>query len=343
MVSPTSAGRHAQAGGGVLNDVGQFFRDSVRVPAQRLLVLGEPGAGKTVLAIRLILDQLSHRGELPEAVRAQTPVPLRINAAGWDGTKDFTTWLVDRLHNDYGQRRRVARALVRGAKILPILDGLDEMDGPTAEEPVRARAGLYSLNQAPWKNRPLVVVCRSEVYERLPDATGVPTLHRTTWIVIQPIKAEAISTYLYDSLDAFGMPSDRWEPVTSEIARNPSGILATALSTPLLLTLTTTALYHGGANFADELVACAGPGEIRDLLFATLIPAAIHETPSEGRPQKSSPSQVERWLRTLALHLERQRAPHSDRWPHIRPWQGSDGTDIAVDQLWAIARLVDLT
>lgn len=54
--------------------------------------------------------------------------------------------------------------------ILPVLDGLDEMD-PLDAEPDRARVALDRLNDAPWHNRP-VVVCRADVYARLRELRG---------------------------------------------------------------------------------------------------------------------------------------------------------------------------
>src|ERR1700738_4700453 len=54
---------------GVLADVGSYFR---RQETGRTVVLGEAGAGKTVLAVRFLLDQLHHRATLADAVRGRT-------------------------------------------------------------------------------------------------------------------------------------------------------------------------------------------------------------------------------------------------------------------------------
>jgi hypothetical protein len=45
-----------------------------------MVVLGEAGAGKTVLAVRFLLEQLHHRATLADAVRAGEPVQL---LPGW--------------------------------------------------------------------------------------------------------------------------------------------------------------------------------------------------------------------------------------------------------------------
>ena len=43
---------------GMLKEIGPYFR---RQETRRMVVLGKAGAGKTVLAVRFVLDQLHHR------------------------------------------------------------------------------------------------------------------------------------------------------------------------------------------------------------------------------------------------------------------------------------------
>ena len=55
---------HVRAGGGAdigtLAEVGRYYRE---LRTGRLVVLGEPGAGKTVVALSLLLDVLEHRDD----------------------------------------------------------------------------------------------------------------------------------------------------------------------------------------------------------------------------------------------------------------------------------------
>ena len=95
--------RFRSAGGddiGVLSNIGPYFRR--QASPRRLLVVGEAGAGKTVLAVHLLLDQLRDRAALTDNLRIDTPVPVRVNLAGWDGGGDFTSWMASRLGTDYG-------------------------------------------------------------------------------------------------------------------------------------------------------------------------------------------------------------------------------------------------
>ncbi len=136
------------------------------------MVLGDAGAGKTVAATYLVLGLIARRNQLhSDPERAAEPVPVRVNAAGWDGGQGFSAWLVARLGRDYRLRPNVAGKMVKAGMILPVLDGLDEMDDDTTGG-ARARALLDRLNQREWAHRPVVVLCRSNEFDRLKHAGG---------------------------------------------------------------------------------------------------------------------------------------------------------------------------
>ena len=102
-----------------------------RVPTGRLVVLGEPGSGKTMLMVRLVLDLLARRA-------AGGPVPILMSMASWHpADQDLLTWLGAQLLIDYpalasaappgvGELTQAAALLASGL-VLPILDGLNEL------------------------------------------------------------------------------------------------------------------------------------------------------------------------------------------------------------------------
>ncbi len=53
-----------------LSEIGTFLQD--HPSPQRLIIIGEAGAGKTVLAIHLLLQQLRHRASQSDSLRAET-------------------------------------------------------------------------------------------------------------------------------------------------------------------------------------------------------------------------------------------------------------------------------
>ena len=65
------------------------------MPTGRLVVLGEPGAGKTMLMVRLVLDLLARRAK-------GGPVPFLASVASWNPTaQDLRGWLGAQLLIDH--------------------------------------------------------------------------------------------------------------------------------------------------------------------------------------------------------------------------------------------------
>lgn len=101
------------------------------VPTGRLVVLGEAGAGKTMLMVRLVLDLLARRA-------AGGPVPFLASIASWNPVEqDLREWLGVQLVIDHPALANAATEATRGSTyaeellasglILPVLDGLDEV------------------------------------------------------------------------------------------------------------------------------------------------------------------------------------------------------------------------
>jgi predicted NACHT family NTPase len=159
-------------------------------------VLGEPGAGKTILMMRLVLDLLAQR------VRG-SPVPVLVSAASWDPTtQDLHGWLAGQLIITYtalavpAQLDAAApsriRALLGEGLILPIVDGLDEI--PDA---MRGPA-IARINDAMRAGERLVVTCRSAPYRDAIQPAGGPhiTLRGDTGVKLCTLDADAIERNL---------------------------------------------------------------------------------------------------------------------------------------------------
>ena len=72
-----SAGTWAAGPDDLAGEGGELAEVLARVPTGRLVVLGEPGAGKTMLMVRLVLDLLARRAE-------GGPVPFLASVASWN-------------------------------------------------------------------------------------------------------------------------------------------------------------------------------------------------------------------------------------------------------------------
>lgn len=275
---------------GFLEDVVELV---VRLPHRQLVVLGEPGAGKTVLAILLTLGLLQHRR------RAGGPVPVMLALASWDpDAEHLDTWLNRRLVEEYPALGDVAATLVAAGRVMPILDGLDEISH------ARHAAAIEALDRAGAGGRPFAVTCRSSEYEAA-VAAGGRVLATAAVVEIEPVGVEDAIAFLA----AGTVPGDgRWNPVYAHLRAHPHGPLAAALSTPLAVWLARNAYLHPDTDPAD-LVGFTSAHAIENHLLDRLIPSLYRRVPPGPTSRTSpryAPADAQRWLTFLATHLHRQ-------------------------------------
>jgi NACHT domain len=306
---------------GRLTDVLAYYR---QLDPQRLVITGEPGAGKTLLALHLLLALLS------DPARAEgDPVPVRLSLANWDTVLPLPQWLAEQVHERFGEQgisEADARELVARRLVLPVLDGLDEMD--TASTPVarrRATSALEQLNayQASMGAAPVVLTCRTEQYAEL--AAMDVRMREAARIRIDPVGQGEAAAYL----TARTAGPARWAVVLGTMAAAPQGTLARSLATPWRLNLAATVYEQRDPDTGDHLrdpaylCTLASPGAVRDHLLTNFLPAAISQTPD--RPGRYTLRQTHRWLARLAAHLA---ATGTAAGP---------GTDLVLHQLWPMA------
>jgi hypothetical protein len=303
---PPSQGIWANSPDNLAGKGGELAEVLVQVPTGRLVVLGEPGSGKTMLMVRLVLDLLARR---PSGGR----VPFLASAASWDPSgQDLRDWLGAQLLIDHpalaeppppGRTESTqAAALLASGLILPVLDGLDEIP-----EQVRGPA-ISRINDALRPGEQFVMTCRTQQYRDnvMPqDGVGV-TVRGAVAVQLRPLDAEAVRSYLCD--DASGpVARARWDPVLPVLGtKTPAG---QALSTPLMVSLART-IYNprpgeiaGALRDPAELCdpALTDRAAVESMMFDAFIPAAYRHV-SAGRWKTKD---VQRWLVFLARHLER--------------------------------------
>ncbi|MFB7477060.1 NACHT domain-containing protein [Kitasatospora sp. NPDC056184] len=274
---------------------------------RRLVVTGAAGSGKTVLALELILALIKDRD-------ADDPVPVRLSLASWDTRVPLSDLLVRRLVEAYGWPVHMATELVRHHRVLPVLDGLDEMDptlpdGTPAPDAHRALEALRALNayQDGREAGPLVLTCRTAHYDAL-DARAR---------LIDAVPPADAHTYLSQRT----VDRDRWQPVLDALRDDPTGPLATTLSTPWRLCLAAT-VYARDHDPAD-LLAHTTPADLDAHLLDRFILAT-----TTLHPGPYSAADTHRWLARLAHHLATHPVADAPAGP---------GTDLALHQLWPMA------
>ncbi|MFB6535802.1 NACHT domain-containing protein [Streptomyces noursei] len=313
------AGHTFADGPAALPDVLDYYRAT---RPRRLVITGAAGAGKTVLALELMDALIEGRSE-------GDPVPVRIPLAQWNTDQPLTTLLVQRLTDAYRWPAAAAAGLVGHGMVLPVLDGLDEMDplradGTPDPEAPRARAALEALNayQDGREAGPLVLTCRTGHYDALPPASRLIDAAR---VAIAPIDTRNTIAYLRSR----ARDRARWQPLTDHLGTHPSGPLATTLSTPWRLCLTAT-VYHRDGNPAELLHHTSGH-DLDQHLLARYLPAATANT---RNPHRYQPEDVHRWLHHLTTHLTGTgaRAPATDLTLH-RLWPLAGSTRVRITDL----------
>ena len=264
----------------------------------RLVIVGEPGAGKSSAGIRLLRDALAHRATCSAEDRARVPVPVLVTPRGWDPSAEpFADWLVDRLARDYALLRApeygrdAAACLIEGDHLAVILDGLDEM--PEALRSVALRA---LDEQTTFR---LVVLARSR--ELVTAVSGGAHLRGAAALELLPIDPNQVAEYLAScQIDPLPAP---WQHVIDRLREHPDDVVTQVLDTPLMLTLVRDT--YGPGERVDELLddsRFATREVVEDHLLDRVLPAAY--TRPLGRPDPPyTTDQAQRWLAQLARRM----------------------------------------
>ncbi|WP_033262395.1 BTAD domain-containing putative transcriptional regulator [Amycolatopsis vancoresmycina] len=297
---------------GDLDDIAGAF---AALPLPQLVVLGEPGSGKSVLALVLTLELLRVRA--PGA-----PVPVLLSLASWDPRREhLDRWLAGRLAEnhpallnprEYG--RDAPTRLVLGGHVLPVLDGLDELP------PDLRVAALDALDQTMAVGRSVVLTSRSAEYEQVRRESG-PVFSGATVVRLEPVARQEALAYLAARQ---GTGRDRWRPVAERLGREPGAPLGRVLRTPLMVDLARIAYGRPGADPA-ELLDAEDAEVLEGRLLDSFVPNAYAQVPQPpGRNPKTSPSgrytaaQAAHWLGFLARHLEQTRTRDLAWWQLYR-------------------------
>ncbi|MCW3816956.1 NACHT domain-containing protein [Micromonospora sp. DR5-3] len=289
-----SIGRSAEAGPiDLAGRDGALWECYRAVPSGRLLVLGPPGSGKSIIALRLVREFAARRD--PEV-----PVPVLLPVDSWDpGAEGFHDWLVDRITRRYpslaaGHPRRAAvvRDLLVADLVVPVLDGLDELPDD------RLSACLAELNELPTQR--FVLTCRSAVYEKY--LIQGERLRATAVVTLAPLTAAQVGRYLRDAAPLHQVTN--WSTVADRLDADAE--LAAALSTPLLVALARTAFDQPGTDPRDLLPLAAERGRrsVEDEVLSRAVDAALRSRRGGQGLRRWEPDRSRDYLTQLASHLE---------------------------------------
>ncbi|MFG2721826.1 helix-turn-helix domain-containing protein [Streptomyces sp. NPDC048416] len=289
-----------------------------RIPSGRLVVLGRSGSGKTILTVRFVLDRLKSRGRTDA-------VPVIFSIGSWDPTAvAFRDWLAAQLTRDHPglgapgpDGTNLAGALVEAGRILPVLDGFDEIaDG-------LRRPALEALNAS---TLPLLLTSRPAEYAAAVAETDVLT--SAAAVELTDLTLDDLSAYLPRTtrkVPGQGRTVTAWEPVLRALRERPCGRaganLGAVLTTPLMVALA-RAIYSDAPGSDPATLLDTGrfatPEELEDHLLENFTAAAYRARPGHrtamGPLRTWDPERARYWLGYLAHHLDRLDTPDLEWW-----------------------------
>jgi hypothetical protein len=292
---PTGSDR--QAAGSTTNVAA--IADLFLVPGRRLVLVGEPGMGKTTLAALLLL-------ELVERRPVGGPVPLLLSISDWNpATLRFDAWLARRLAEDYPALRArqlgtdTPRQLVNRRLVLPVLDGVDE-----APEAVR-RLILAGLNRYLAKSDLLVLTCRKDLYEAVGE-----TLHGALVYEAAPVARDDVVGFLA------GCITTNHEEQWRSLLVAPAGTALEHVLSPFVLWLIRTVYLDGKRDPTPLIRQFPSAAELQNHLLGFLVESTLVSEPPGvvDRPSaplyRWDPAKATRYLQFLARGsaARRQRA-----------------------------------
>jgi hypothetical protein len=242
-----------------------------------LLILGEPGSGKTTSLLELTRD-LVNRSEQGLDYR----IPVVFNLSSWEGKKQtIADWLVGELNSKYQVPKQIGQDWVKKQELLLLLDGLDEVD---AEKRDSCVAALNDFNQ---NYAPEMVVC-----SRIKDYSALSNrLNFQSAIYLKSLKKEQVVHYL----DSIKVNLTGLRALIEE-----DRALQELAKSPLMLNIMVLA-YEGVA--VEYLPKAEVMEERRKQLFDAYIERMFHRPTRLKVEQRYSPDQSIRWLTWLAQTL----------------------------------------
>ncbi|WP_411142169.1 NACHT domain-containing protein [Streptomyces sp. x-80] len=291
------------------------------VPSCRLVVLGEAGSGKSILTLRFLVDWLD----------ARTPgdrVPVIFGLGSWDpAATSLRDWMCAQLVRDHpflaapaARGGNLARVLLDKGKILPVLDGFDEI--PSGLHCI----ALNALNQA--TTMPLLLTSRPDEYAKaVNDSEDSDVLTGAAVIELEGLTVDDYADYLIRASRTIrGGGADRtvWDAVLARLREGPYTLgtanLAEVLTTPLMVSLARTIYSDAPRRDPEKLLHFPTPEALQDHLLAAFVPAVYKSAPNDDRDADGprhrrhwTPQQAQHWLGYLAAHLE-QLETHDLAW-----------------------------
>ncbi|MBD2319338.1 NACHT domain-containing protein [Phormidium tenue] len=253
-----------------------------------LLILGEPGSGKTITLLQLARDLITRAEE-----EIDRRIPVVLNLSSWAAEKQtIAKWIVEELNSKYQVNRKIGQMWVENQELLLLLDGLDEIRDLEKRNACMTALNFFQQEQA----TEMVVCCRVRDYAEMGHQLKLQSA-----LVLQPLTADQIRNYL-DRLQ-FNLTLLKTLLIEDET-------LQELAQSPLLLNI--MVLAYQGIEFADIPVSTIASNRKKQLfddyinrIFQGSRPKAYHPSYKSQAKQAYSRQYVTRWLICISQQMVR--------------------------------------
>jgi transcriptional regulator with XRE-family HTH domain len=248
--------------------------DAYKSAHHKLLILGEPGSGKTTLLLQLCQFLLT----LARSDSSQ-PMPVIFSLASWAKKhQPIEAWLVEELCTKYHLRPVLSKQWIEQDQILPLFDGLDEVDTLYYSSCIEA-LNIYLQEHGLV---PTVICTRRSEYLSQPQRLLLQNA-----ILVQPLTEMQIDACMQNI-----------QKQQAEI--RTLFIQDSLLRTPLMLRMLTSAYEDGKVETTDSGNAL----DFQQQVFTEYILQMFKRRPSDSH---YNPQQTIHYLQWLARQLQQHK------------------------------------
>ena len=247
----------------------------------KLVILGATGSGKTTTLLELA-QVLVSRAEKD----ASFPIPVLFELGTWkEQSGAIADWLIAQLQFKYGISPAIGKKWLAEQKLLPLLDGLDEV------ETHRQNICIQAINQfveSEFKPKHLVACSSFEVYKNCPTRFKLQAA-----VLLKPLTETQIKNYLLEARSRELWYSIENEPELLKLAKVP-------------LFLSMMALAYEDILIESWKRITSAEEQRKYLLTAYIRHQMTGEVKQYPRNKELRPEQIRHWLGWLARKMEQQ-------------------------------------